>query len=335
MQERKTYIDIAKGLCIILVVLGHILQYNFIGSGADSAFNFIYSFHMPAFMMLSGYVSAFSVDGFAIGQSITFVKKKFISLLLPYLTWGLMVTPFILHTYDGGDYVNYIVRLITNPLSGAWFIAVLFSIQLFFLLFCIARNIFKKYITKGLLLDVVCGVLVLVFMGMIEFTLKKYDSESRLYFSSKYFIFFMSGYFASRHLQSIVENKCCVAFSTLLFSILVNLFVFNKTNDIVVLVLGLSASVIILNVSKYIESVGKNKYLALFGKESLTIYLMHYIFVQFLAEGYGGGTNGCSGAGLFLLLLIPAIIICWTCVHIGKWLSSNTILKLFLFGKIK
>lgn len=39
--------NIAKGLCIIFVVMGHILQGNSILGMNQPIFNFIYSFHMP------------------------------------------------------------------------------------------------------------------------------------------------------------------------------------------------------------------------------------------------------------------------------------------------
>lgn len=47
MPKRLDYIDKAKGTLIILVVIGHILQ-------SGPVFNVIYSFHMPAFFVISG-----------------------------------------------------------------------------------------------------------------------------------------------------------------------------------------------------------------------------------------------------------------------------------------
>lgn len=53
---RINYIDRMKGLAILLVVLGHV--YSFVMGAESSEVNrFIYSFHMPLFMALSGYVA--------------------------------------------------------------------------------------------------------------------------------------------------------------------------------------------------------------------------------------------------------------------------------------
>ena len=56
MSERKKYIDIAKGIGILLVLIGHIDWGNYILT------NTIYSFHMPLFMMVSGYLFHFTVN---------------------------------------------------------------------------------------------------------------------------------------------------------------------------------------------------------------------------------------------------------------------------------
>ena len=46
-KNRLDYIDRAKGILIILVVIGHIWQ-------SGPVFNTIYVFHMPAFFVISG-----------------------------------------------------------------------------------------------------------------------------------------------------------------------------------------------------------------------------------------------------------------------------------------
>lgn len=58
MMEKKRLIwaDFLKGWLILLVVLGHAIQ-NTLGIDCDNnhLWNMIYSFHMPAFMAISGY----------------------------------------------------------------------------------------------------------------------------------------------------------------------------------------------------------------------------------------------------------------------------------------
>lgn len=61
MINRITWLDYTKGILIILVVLGHSVQCARIQLGQDCLHDYIwriiYSFHMPAFMAVSGYVA--------------------------------------------------------------------------------------------------------------------------------------------------------------------------------------------------------------------------------------------------------------------------------------
>ena len=54
--KRLDYIDEIRGIAILLVVVGHIIQFNGISKN-NSVFEFIYSFHMPLFFAISGYIT--------------------------------------------------------------------------------------------------------------------------------------------------------------------------------------------------------------------------------------------------------------------------------------
>lgn len=62
-SARSEYLDVLKAFTIVCVIIGHCIQY---GSGArylenqcyfdNIVFKIIYSFHMPLFMLISGYL---------------------------------------------------------------------------------------------------------------------------------------------------------------------------------------------------------------------------------------------------------------------------------------
>lgn len=54
--QRDPFIDNAKVALIVLVVLGHLLEEITLGS-ADTLYKWIYLFHIPAFVVISGYLS--------------------------------------------------------------------------------------------------------------------------------------------------------------------------------------------------------------------------------------------------------------------------------------
>lgn len=55
-SDRDPFLDNAKGLLIVLVILGHLLETIPIDA-ADAFYKWIYAFHMPAFVVVSGYLS--------------------------------------------------------------------------------------------------------------------------------------------------------------------------------------------------------------------------------------------------------------------------------------
>lgn len=95
VEEKKStrveWIDVLKGVVIILVVLGHNIQY---GAGkeflADKSFfsnlvfKLIYSFHMPCFMMVSGFFFGFTI------KKKNILSSRIQSLLIPTIIWSMI-----------------------------------------------------------------------------------------------------------------------------------------------------------------------------------------------------------------------------------------------------
>lgn len=57
-KQRLIWADSLKGWLMLLVILGHAIQET-LGADCDSnhVWNLIYSFHMPAFMAISGWLA--------------------------------------------------------------------------------------------------------------------------------------------------------------------------------------------------------------------------------------------------------------------------------------
>lgn len=64
-HSRSVLIDTIKGVAILLVVWGHFIQFIYVGSDSyfdNIIFKVIYSFHMPLFAIISGYLYCNSVE---------------------------------------------------------------------------------------------------------------------------------------------------------------------------------------------------------------------------------------------------------------------------------
>jgi fucose 4-O-acetylase-like acetyltransferase len=78
-RERDLSVDIAKGIGIILVLFGHTVAVW--GGDHEILHRFIYSFHMPLFLGLSGiFLSSRS-------NLLVFIKSKFVRFIIPFFFW--------------------------------------------------------------------------------------------------------------------------------------------------------------------------------------------------------------------------------------------------------
>ena len=82
-RTRDPYWDIVRGIAILLVILGHSI---FATRGArDPGHEFIYSFHMPLFMVVAGYYFRPALEKY---DTWTLIRRRFIQLILPVLVLG-------------------------------------------------------------------------------------------------------------------------------------------------------------------------------------------------------------------------------------------------------
>lgn len=87
---RNEFWDYLRGWLIILVVWGHAIQHLAYRNNlfwADPVFKLIYSFHMPLFMAVSGYLAygAARHHGFAAG-----ISRRFQQIIVPLVSWCLL-----------------------------------------------------------------------------------------------------------------------------------------------------------------------------------------------------------------------------------------------------
>lgn len=150
-KNRITWIDTAKGLGIFLVVLGH-------NSIPAAIFGYIFSFHMPLFFFISGFL--FKKDlNFS-----NFAAKKFKTLILPYLTLGLGVylywlviyqkfSPFDLSLLKPLGDLAFASTKLESIFTPLWFLPGLFVAELIF--FAVIKKFPKQYLLISLILSLI------------------------------------------------------------------------------------------------------------------------------------------------------------------------------------
>ncbi len=138
-RTRLLEIDAARGLAILLVVVGHVVARDMPAGNPwyvelKAA---IYLFHMPLFMVLTGITFALSLPRFAAwGELARFSGRRVERLLLPYLVFGLLIiagklaAAQVMHVdRPPQGSVEEVLKLLVLPNSSAagflWFIYVL------------------------------------------------------------------------------------------------------------------------------------------------------------------------------------------------------------------
>lgn len=280
MEDERQYLNVLKGLLIVFVVIGHFGQtiannlpanIAFIGQGLVL---FIYLFHMPLFLYVSGVLS----------QNVEKRREKaFCDLFVPYLLFQVLVGIVILVlTKSGGVLQNIFV-----PYLGAWYLLTLFIYRL------ILPEVRK---VRGVL---VMGVLITIITCLMtglgnEFALKK---------TLGFFVYFIAGYFIG-----IPNKKMPLAISRIILVLLIVVIIFISWNtdwyDIALLVLTRNANAndfsswYIAVVAYSIAFIGttavcylvisaipeKCVWLEKQGQDTMPMYLSHLIL--FMAIGY-------------------------------------------------
>ncbi len=147
MENKNALISTLQVWGILLVVLGHSFYYH---KENNPVFDWIYTFHMPLFMFISGYLLKYGtrkhnkrLSETQLWGSNGFVWKKTRRLLIPYVTISSIafIPKAMLGRFAGRPidfsiegYINMLVYPERNVIAYFWFLPTLFLILMFFML---------------------------------------------------------------------------------------------------------------------------------------------------------------------------------------------------------
>lgn len=311
MSSRIKFIDLARGIGIILVVFGHAIVPEIRNSNSIfmNIYKYIYIFHMPLFFFISGYV--FEINKGRYSDIKLFIKKKAKSLLLPYISFSIIsyVVIALCLNINGlkdilinagykvgniGESIYQILLCNNNIDKHIWFIYALFFVMLF--------NIFIKNKSN------IYGVVIICIWIIIQlFGLNKYIPATGEQII-KGIIFFIIGRNSINILEKIRNNIGLNIFSFILFVIgcllLVNYSSYISTLFKILLniITPLLGIIFIMFVSTLLELHTKkiSSMIIKINKYVYEIYLMHQPFI----------VSGTAGIILKYLNLQDIIIIC-------------------------
>lgn len=281
-NDRDLSLDFAKGALIVLVIVGHLIQYVIYrddGFWYSPYYKSIYMFHMPLFMAISGYLSSRSLlqKSFARGAS-----DRAKQLLLPMLFWWtFMETVKLAALWRGTSLTSGLLEFVDDFAGTYWFIWATFVSYLVIKISCRLNQ--RSWVISGLAILVALAPLTFSISPLIRFTYPFFCfgfllARSRERWTS-----------TSRHHKpllilflSIVTCVCFLAWGkdTYVYNNLGVIHDFRSAKDVLVMFVGsAAASAIAIELLLQCWSVGHSNRMARFiavelGQTTLLLYLV-------------------------------------------------------------
>lgn len=328
MAKRNQSLDAMKGFVILLVMIGHIINLNRFYD--PYIYPLIEAVQMPAFFMISGYISGMKSPVSNIMDWQQVISKRAVTYLFPFFTW------LLLKQWDD------LIRGFTNTMiqldRGLWFLMTLFIINV---LFYTTQLLNKKGYQKSKLTGFLGFCVVFLLLSSV-FVVQYIMGNPFLspVLTIKYIPPFLFGYFLSvykEEIQSIFKREIqTIAF----FACLILFFVLclrqnNFTSPLVILSMSiikglLGSYVVFYAFSKSKENLIKSK-LAWIGKYTLEIYTVHFHFATKLNSGdLNFGLYSLRG---FLFVFATFIIMSITSALLIYMIKQNKVTNLLMFGR--
>lgn len=223
-ENRNQFVDIMRGIAMLLVVLGHTMTGCTVDSQKSFLFNIIWSLQIPLFILISGFVTKYSrpiSDGKGLWK---YVKRRTVAYMLPWAVWSFLVRGIIF----GEDGFLNVKHLLWNMDSGYWFLATIWTISMIFgIASFIAERVSKENLLKKQIVLLGCylvGMVLLVGIGAI-LGLSFFAIKLTLYYMPFYYAGFLYGQFDDKMKESeigkkMIDSIVAICFAVWLFVIL-------------------------------------------------------------------------------------------------------------------
>ncbi len=268
-KQRIDTFDIARAICILLVVIGHFNPDN-APVWWKNINACIYSFHMPMFLFISGFIYSYRNKQ---SSYLSFIGKKVKRLFVPYLITSFIVISIKLLT-QGNAYVEHPVTAHTYlealylPAAGyyLWFVWALF-------IMLAVVHIFHSHIAHALLLVLSVWLYFLPFDFPPTFCLKEFQ---------RHWPYFMCGVvLAEYEIRKVLHTKWFWCASIIGYAALY--YFLNPTGHTQYFIIAIVGIGMVNSVSCILNPLtwAKQRIFLPISMASFTIYLYHTTFSGF------------------------------------------------------
>lgn len=303
-SKRIGWIDLAKGICIFLVVFQHVS----VALNMDYPLRIqVTSFRMPLYFILSGLFFK-QYEGF-----IGFLKRKTNKLLIPFLFFLLTtsVIPFAIINHDLS------LKLFFSDMNGPvynfaiWFLLCLFEVNiLFYLIQLIVGHLASKNHTAIVLV-------ISLLLGCCGLALGAAHVKNPLYVCTMLTAlpFFAFGWWLRNHTRFLSQPFtwkrdvplmiiCLVIVSTCAFYVVYAYNVIPREGVPFIYLCGIAGTLLVLTFAKFFKRIA---FVSFWGQYSIMVLCTHQVVIMVihtLLQRY------MSGVPLFIVVLVSTLFIC-------------------------
>lgn len=316
--KRIGYIDIAKCVAIVSVVLGHVLAYDLYGFDTvwkqSLLMSFICSYHMPLFMFLSGLVSVTAIQKNVV---LNDVIKRVRMLFVPFLVIGSL---YSLWRYGNLDFVQSEMKF------GYWYLWVLFVFYVITYPICIGGGKLWKYL--------IAFIIWFVASHYVSKVSAWTRDTASLQLMVSYYPYYLLGNVVKRYkLHDLAFSNSCVFFLSALIWACASFLSFRYSNYVVTTAIIL----VIMNICKKIDDAGfrANRFWVYIGQNTLYIYVFHYFALQIMKTTcFASFLCHYSNITIDLLIaMVPTVLAVAFSLGVKFVLQREPIVMRLVFGK--
>ena len=329
IKKRNESIDYLKGVLIFYVVYGHCLYW--MGEGIEKPYTiivkFIYSFHMPLFIFISGYFFSSIKNKDIIGNII----KKFKRLIVPHFFFNIiMLIPIFCFWKQYGHFI-------TRETNGT---ITLKSVYLYLTMFWYLWCIFLSSVLCNIIYKTcknhpkeICILLSIVFWGFSQLTsINLFFVHQRMGDMFLYFVFGMIVYDYMDFTKSIVLT---LLFITIYVFYLFLLYQYDDIHPIIVEVGQLGGIITMYYIILFFYNIKfAKKYFLFISEWTLGIYIYHFVVLYGIMAWFNNEL-GYLNNSLIIIHMIIALVTTTICALFSKVLTFYTPLSKIALGNKK
>lgn len=316
---RILWADALKSFAITIVVLGHCLQFL---NETGILYKYIYAFHMPLFMAISGYCSYKPLI------TLNSIKRRFFQLVIPFFCWPIV---WYVVRMDFSGIADYYIHLPLNPDTGLWFLYILFLISLVdYIRYRLWHNFFDSQFAEGggkkYLFQYECSIIVsVIFLLIIYWAYKRARLPGNwISFLALYYPYYMLGCVMRRHSDLLERHLWWLGSVGLLVFCFATYFLEGRIWQPLLAISGIFGAFFVFN--RYCDCK-MPQLVAFTGMSTLGIYAVHQPVINYVKH--------IIGTPVWVDVALTFVITCTISLVVVRILKMSRMTRFLLLGMNK